>query len=313
MADGIVINDTTYAGEVAAAFITKAMTDFETVKGGHVYIKDGIKKKFTIPRIKVENLIQDRQATPNSQGQADIDGQTLDPQDYMIYMEFNPRDFEDHWYATQLDDTLLDRSLPTTVESVLIQEVLKFHAEYLETALWQAAIAGAAPYDKWDGFITKAIASGDMIKTALADYAVLTAANIVSKFDKVNLLIPNALKRKPNYKFFISPASAELYALAQKNQANKGVDFTSGGVMKYNGYDVIELPGFPDNTILFAKGTASVDSNLWMGVNSKSDENNIQIAKLQANSELYFIKGLFKVDVNFGWDQECVLYHATNP
>lgn len=307
------ITDTTYAGEAASAFIVKAMTDFETVKGGHVYIKDGIRKKFTIPRFQIENLIQDRQATPTSQGASTVDGKVLDPQDYMIYIEFNPRDFEDHWFATQLDDTLIDRSLPNTVESVMIQEVLKFHAEYLETALWQASTAGAAPYNKWDGFITKAIASSDIIKTAGASYAALTAGNIVSKFDLVNASIPTALKRKPNYKFFVSPATAELYSQAQKNQANKGVDFTSAGVMKYNGYLVIELPGFPDNTIMFAKGTASVDSNLWMGVNSKSDENNLKIAQLQANSELYFIKGLFKVDVQFGWDEEVVFYHSTNP
>ena len=37
-----VINDTTYAGEVASQFIVKALTGADTINGGHVYAKDGI-------------------------------------------------------------------------------------------------------------------------------------------------------------------------------------------------------------------------------------------------------------------------------
>ena len=65
-----VINDTTYAGEVASQFIVKSLTGADTIAGGHVYVKDGIKKKFTIPRFdsNYEDLIQDRAATPTSSG-----------------------------------------------------------------------------------------------------------------------------------------------------------------------------------------------------------------------------------------------------
>jgi len=48
--DGFVISDTTYAGEAASTFIVKAITSNETVQGGHIYVKDGIKKKFIIQR-----------------------------------------------------------------------------------------------------------------------------------------------------------------------------------------------------------------------------------------------------------------------
>ena len=44
MADGFVISDTTYAGEAAQQFILKAITGADTINGGHVYVKDGIKK-----------------------------------------------------------------------------------------------------------------------------------------------------------------------------------------------------------------------------------------------------------------------------
>ena len=64
MPDGLVINDTTYAGEVASQFLVKAITGADTISGGHVYVKDGIKKNTQfhvgIPTMKI--LFQDRQA-----------------------------------------------------------------------------------------------------------------------------------------------------------------------------------------------------------------------------------------------------------
>ena len=138
MADGFVISDTTYAGEAAQQFILKSITGADTINGGHVYVKDGIKKKFTIPRWDADytTLIQDRAATPTSQGSMTVDGVTIEPADYMIYMEFNPRDFEDHWYATQLNPTLIDRALPASAESVVVQGAMARHSKYFNKLIW---------------------------------------------------------------------------------------------------------------------------------------------------------------------------------
>ena len=307
------IQDTTYAGEAASGFIVKAMTEFPTVQNGHAYVQDGIKKEFTIPRFQLDDIIQDRAATPNSQGTVKIDGQKLIPNDYMIYMEFNPRDFEAHWEAVNMNPELLDAALPSAVESVLIQEVLKRNNNYLEKAFWQSAVGGTAPYDKWDGMITKFIASADVLKVPGASYAALTASNIIAKMGLVRDLIPEALIDDPNMKLFVSKGTAKLYGDAQKAQTAKGVDVTQRGVYQFDGYEVVPLPGIPANVIIAAKGMADMESNLWMGVNSKADETYIQLARLQANSELWFVKALVKADVNFGWGEETVLYHPSNP
>ena len=51
------------------------------------------------------------------------------------------------------------------------------------------------------------------------------------------------------------------------------------------------------------------ESNLWVGTNSIADEG-LQLARLQANSEKFFIKMLVKADVQIGWGAEVVLYKA---
>jgi len=309
MADGFVINDTTYAGEAAGQFIVKAITGADTIKGGHCYVKDGIKKKFTIPRwdADYEDLIQDRAATPITKGTMTVTGQTLTPADYMIYVEFNPRDFEDHWYATQLNPTLIDRALPASVESVVVQEVLKRHTKFFNKIIWQGSTALTTIYKYFNGWVTRASASSSTLKPASP--TTLSAANIQAEFLKGYALLPEALRYDDDMKYFCSYGTYDFYATSQINQTYKGIDTTQEGVKLFKGKRVIPIADFPADTYIIAKGMPDMGSNLWVGMNSVDDAS-LQLQKKQANSELYFIKMLMKADVNFGWDEEIVYYGA---
>ncbi len=307
--DGFVINDTTYAGEAASQFIVKAITGADTIQGGNVYVKDGIKKKFTIPRwdATYTDFIQDRQATPVSKGSSTIDGQPLLPEDYMIYYEFNPRDFEDHWFATQLDETLIDRALPVSVESVVVQEILKRHAKYFNQMLWTGDMTTTGVFKYFDGFIRKAKLASDTV--TVSSPITLTNSNIQGEFLRgYNAIIP-ALRYDPAMKFFCSYATFDLYAQSQINQTYKGIDTTKEGSDQFKGRKVEKIADFPDNTYLIAKGMPTMESNLWVGMNS-TDDANLTLQKLQANSELYFVKMLMKADVQIGWNSETVYYGA---
>lgn len=310
MPEGFVISDTTYAGEAASQFIVKAITGADTVAGGHVYVKDGIKKKFTIPRwdADYEDFIQDREATPTSKGEMDVTGQSITPADYMIYTEFNPRDFEDHWYATQLNPTLIDRALPYSVESVVIQEVLKRHAKYFNKAIWNndSTLASPSIYRYYDGFILKAKNASDTNKVT---GTTLSATNVQAEFQKCYDKIPAALRYDPEMKFFCSYGTFDFYATSQINQQYKGIDTTKEGADTFKGRKVVKIADFPDNTIIVAKGKPDMSSNMWVGLNSVDDQG-LKLAQLQANSEKYFIKMLMKADVNFGWTSEVVYYGA---
>lgn len=307
--DGIVVSDTTYAGEAAADFIVKAITENVMVNGGHIYVKDGIKKKYTIPRwdADYEDFIQDVQATPVSKGTQTVTGKALNPAEYMIYHEFNPRDYEDHWFATQLPgSTLLDTALPTNVESVLVQEVLKRHGRFVNKIIWNGDTTASNIYKYFDGLKKKATDSTDTLK--VGSPLTLSAANIQAEFQRGFDLIPAALKYNTSMKYFCSYATFEFYMQSQVAQTNKGVDVTQRGSNMFRGLTVVPIPDFPNDYYCIAKGSAGRDSNLWMGINSSDDFNTIQLAKKQANSELYFIKLLMKADVQYGWNAEVVTY-----
>lgn len=306
----LTIQDTTYSGEVASGFIVKASIDNEIVQGGHVMVKDGIKKKYTIPRMNVgDDFIQDRVPTPvasNGQGTITVDARVLEPNDYMIYQRFNPRDFEDHWEAVNLNPTLIDRRLPVTVESVILQEVMKKHNQWLGGAIMRGNTAVTTNNLKYfDGLITRAIADPTVPK--VGSPVVFSVSNIEGELERSLATVPAAVLYNPNLKVFVSYATAQLWERAQRAGGFKGVDNTMAGLMRFAGRQMVYLFGMPDNTIFWAIGKPDMSSNLWFGLNSKDDAT-VQIAKLQADSELYFIKMLCKADANYGYGAETALY-----
>lgn len=327
--ESLEIQDTTYAGEVASYMITKAIVGADTIAKGCIYVEDGIKKKKTIPRVDVTNIMQRRSAVPTPSGNITVDAKTLEPEDSMLYLEFNPRDFEQHWFAAQMNPKLLDAELPPTAENFIMMTVMQRVNEFFENGIWRSrqdydieganvdptakgAIATDAQFYYWDGLIKKGLDDPNTID--VSSPVVLTggaSGNIIAEFQRgYNLVAPGLLyKYGPlGLKLFVSYPDQQKYEnTMQLGTTFKNQNTTESGLNKYNGYDVVPLAGLPENTFFWGKGVPNVGSNLWMGINSQ-DDNELQMQKLQNNAELWFIKGLFKTDVNFGWNQEIVMY-----
>lgn len=334
--EAIVLNDTTYAGSVASYMITRAVVGADTIQKGCVYVQDGIKKKHTIPRIEVSNFIQRRKATPTSQGTVTVDAKVLEPLDLMLYYEFNPRDFEAHWFAEQQSPQLLARQLPQTIEAfMMMQQMLRLN-EFFEFHIWRGRIqyapdgavvvtpaskgadAGDSIYFYFDGLIKKLLddATTILVSTPLTLVAGTAGGgqeNIGDALNRALLLVPKALLfkyGKMGLKFMVSYGTKLVYEqFLTVTNAFKNNDTTERSIDRYKGYEFVPLAGVPDNTIVVCIAAPDINSNLWVGINSVTD-NQLKLAPLQANSEMYFIKGLFKMDTQSGFPDQVVLYTA---
>lgn len=322
--DSLVINDTTYAGTFAPYFILPATFAMDTVNKGAVFVQDGIKKKHTIGRIDFTRPWQPRVATPVAGGgDITVDGRVLEPKDQMLFQPFNPRDLEAHWEAEKLSPTLLTRELPNTIENYITALIVKRALEQVENELWM----GSTDYANnpnvpetdpryqlqfFDGFLKKMIADADVYQ--VPSPVALTAANIgaamLALYQAVaannKALIANAT-RYERMKFFMSINTQLIYEDFLTTQPYKNNDTTEKGINKYKGYEVVALAGMPDDTILFTEGLAATDGNLWVGMNSVLDEN-FQLARLLPSSELFFVKMLMKMDVQYGFANKVFLY-----
>lgn len=325
MAEALNIQDTTWSGPAASYMITRAVVGADTIEKGVIYVEDGIRKKKTIPRIEVSNFMQRRSATPVSQGDVVVDGRVLEPQDLMLYYEFNPRDFETHFYAEQLQPKLLGRELPVTAENFMVMQTMKRLNEFFENAIHRGRkeydsqgaavnptskgdVAGAAAYFYFDGIIKKALDASGIISVPTP--VALTYSNIRDKFQAALNLVPKALLYrygKAGLKFVVSYADQLKYEQALRQDLYKNQDTTESGINRYSGYDVVPVAGLPEDTFYVCIAKPDIDSNLWLGINSTED-NQLQLMRLQNNSEMFFVKGLFKMDTQIGFADQLVIY-----
>lgn len=303
---------TVYSGEVLENILTLATTGNEVVDGGHIRVIPNVELALEIPRLKLGQIIQDRQATPTSPtGTFDFTPRSLTVKDYMVYTEFNPRTLESYWRKWQPSGNLVYRDLPADVQVEMAGIILKKVDEFHGQAIWtgkNTATAAAPPFDKFDGIITLASAASETIK--IATPVALTAANVVSKLDLVHKAVPKSIKKNPGLKYFISTTTWQLYEEALIALQYKGISPSETALERYRGVQLVVLAGFPDDCIYAAIGNASGSSNLLFGCALQNDQGVLQVERLQANSELYFFKMLMKAGTQIGFPEETVLYKA---
>lgn len=316
---GFNITPNTYAGQAAGQFMLASVTGADMVNNSAVYMKETKSNKFVIPTWKHDytQFVQDPKATP-IQGNGTISNgeRYLNLGEYLIYQEFNPNVYADHWFAKDMPELLINRGLPVEANSVVLYEIMRQHAVYLNLLLNNGKSAGSTflnvngeDIGKYiDGFVTKMSADSGVAKPA--GPTVLSKTNIAAEFDKGFQKIKPALRYNPQMRFFCSYLTYDYYTEYQRDQNYKGIDVTETGVRKFRGHEVVPVADFPENTYYIAKALPTMESNLWMGVNSTSDENNLQIDKVSNASDLWFVKGKMKVDVNYVFPDEIVYYGA---
>jgi hypothetical protein len=322
MAEALNILDTSYAGEAASFMLTPAVIDIDTIKKGAINIITGIKKAHRIPTLDVINVVQPRQATPVSAGQINVSAVLLEPQDYMIYLEFNPRDFEQHWYAEELGESLIDEQLPPTAESYLLYQLLKRANEFNENSIWRAReefnpanggvtpasknqAAGDAYFQYFNGLIYKLLNDPTTIEVT---GTTLTSSNILTYMQNCYQAIPFAiLNRLDDIKFCMNYDTQRFYNEALASLTYKDTFNTDATKQQYKGYEIKALAGLPDNTIVVALAIDTDEAAFWLGVNSDKDSSQIKFDKVSSPSELYYCKMLFKADVNYSFATQTVL------
>lgn len=318
-----------YNGEVLEELLTLTAQTNQTFEEKLVHIKPQIQKKFTLPSVKLGSIIQDRKPTPDSsEGTYTFGERYLEPKDFMIYIEFNPRDFEQYYKPFQSHGNLVFRELAPEIQATMIRLLMEGKDEYIDNAIWRSAtpteaakitaavgaatsdIGGDNEYGKmkyWNGVIDRLLLNANSSdaneihngKVKITGNAVFADGKAVEdELYKMWKALPVKLRNSPGLKFVMDWTSWDAYDQYLTSKESKYVDNTTVNVRTFKGKRIVPLTGLPDNTIILAKFTDGRDSNLWMSVDVADDINVIQVEKKQANSELWFFKALMKVDVN---------------
>ena len=68
----------------------------------------------------------------------------LEPADFMVYLEFNPRDYEKYWKFAQPEGNLVFRELDPKIQATMLRLLMDKKNEYIGNAIWTSAKGGNA-------------------------------------------------------------------------------------------------------------------------------------------------------------------------
>lgn len=333
-----------YNGEVLEDLLTYTAQGNDTFKEGLIHIKSGIQHKYTLPSIRLGDIIQDNVPTPtsthgakgeNGENEYEFTERYLIPQDFMVYLEFNPRDYEKYWRFAQPEGNLVFRELDPKIQATMLRLLMDKKNEYIGNAIWTSAKGGSAaagitcPADSliigrgkekyFDGAIKRiidninatdkeTIAGGQCVlagNTELPDGAAVEKA-LYGMWKKC----PKQIRKKAGLTFLMSWEAWDAYDQYVTDKMVKYSENTEVNRYRFKGKRIIPLVGVPEHTIVLGEFTTGMDSNLWMGVDYANDTEVLKVDRLQSNSELFFFQMRLKMDVNIVRPAEFVVHTA---
>lgn len=333
--------ETNYTGEVLEELLTLTAQKTDTFAKGLIHVEPQIQKQLTLPSIKLGKIIQDRKPTPDSSvGEYSFAERYLAPKDFMIYLEFNPREFERYYKAFQPVDNLVFRKLDPYVQAKMLRLLMEGKEAYIDQAIWCSATAtqkakiansegiegtsiigaeneyGEMKY--WDGAIARMLMnanaeagsedkkSGEIMLAGNGSFA--NGEAVETELYNMYHKLPPKIRAISGLKILMDYNTWDMYDQYLTAKEHKYVDNTQINARTFKGKQIIPMVAFPDNTIIIGKFSSGRDSNLWMSVDMADDINVIQCDKLQNNSELYFFKALMKIDVNIVKPSEIIAH-----
>ena len=344
MADTLNFLQNGYNGEVLEDLLTYTAQGNDTFREGLIHIKPGIQHKYTLPAIKLGEIIQDNVPTPlSTHGAKGPDGENeytlteryLEPADFMVYLEFNPRDYEKYWKFAQPEGNLVFRELDPKIQAIMLRLLMGKKNEYIGHAVWTSARGGetaakvtvpagctkigGGKEKYFDGIIKRildnvnatddaTIAGGQCIisgNTELSDGAAVEAA-LYGMWKKC----PKQIRKKGSLAFVMGWDAWDLYDQYISDKQFKYSENSEINRYRFKGKRIIPIVGVPEHTIVLGEFSTGMDSNLWMGVDYANDTDILKIDRLQANSELYFFQMRMKMDVNIVRPAEIVVHTA---
>jgi hypothetical protein len=310
-----------FNGTHASKYWMPAYFEAETISSGVVSMWDGIKDKVNISNMVFAGGLQPRQETPNTPyGTVTVAEKILEPAAAMLYLIYNPAKLENQWESAKLSTKMLDRNLPNEFSSYFMYSVMSsVFGQDMEVGWWMSSLGYTVtdttdPLYKMqycDGFMKRLVNDATVLN--YASPATITTSNILAMLDGLLDLITTNKKalvqksKKKRMKYFFSALTMNIWRKFLVAAPYKGIEFSDATISSYAGFDIVELSGFPDNTILFCEGTKDQMGALHIGMNSTEDDNSLQTERTRPQDETFFVKALMKFSTQIKFGNEMAL------
>lgn len=275
------ISTNTYAGEVAAGYVAKALLENKTIEGNYVNLITSVGSKYVIPTFDVSNLVQLATCDFTDAGTITLSENLLTVDDFQVNKAVCKKDLLAWFTAAKQKAGALNRDVPADLNEFTIDYFSKFTKQVVEEMIWQGDSAGAtSTYLDWmDGLVKRITASTGEIAVV---GTTLSASNILTELGKVYAAIPAA--KRSTAKIYFSPAAEAFFV--QAYMATYNGNYNDKAKLQYGGIELVTVP------IATNKMVAADPNDLYVGTDLASDLNEVAVidmAKTDGSQNVRYI------------------------
>ena len=282
----------------------------QTLDKGVAQLLTGYEKQITLNRFYTDgdNIVA-REPTPATPADASTkDEKQIVLSDIMYYDEFDPKEFNLDWdFLWTTGPSNMSEPSAELVNAIMPSVTENFNTT-LDKMLWQGDTAGATggSLDLIDGW--EKLFAADATVIDVTPEGVVTEANVISIFEKMLAAAPAEVRELGNPSFVVPNEVKYLYESAARALDFKGSNISESMPSQFGGYPIISVNGRAASNMSFLNAGSGDQAELKVGVWADADRFNVRIDRLQANSDLFFIKIAAVVGVQSVYGKQIVNY-----
>ena len=239
-----------YAGKVAGEIIGAAFKEGSTLSLGVLTIAENVNYKFNLRKILYADGTVNYSCGHAPAGTITLSEKVITPKKVKNDFDVCKEDFRQTWSEDSMGASASNPNAPSDIMEAIQLEVLSSQAEKVDDDIWNGLNATAGEIG--DGFIVQFAADAGVIKanngiTAIG--AATTEANVEANLKVALNAIPVELRKK-DVQVLVSSNVFQAYTfyLISKGIAWNGT--TDDKVAKFGRYNLVEIQGLPDDTII---------------------------------------------------------------
>lgn len=318
-------------GSAPVGVLARALTGNIFVEKSLAFMNEGDKDGYNAYKHDVKNVLRAKSANPASSVSNTSEKAAFKRSLVVVesFETFDPSEYHSHWKEYQPTGEFQWEGLPVEVQSALEELFLGTAAEATESELTvgdgtlQLGLVPQLESNVYTELQGADATPAQVVGNTAIGYrrhggstvpsVALTSANIFPTLEELIKNQTKAMRKRMNRKFMISHATADLLREGQRLELNfKGVDVTEEGVLKYAGYELIENPSFPDDTILFASMSGDMKTDaIQLGTSMSSDFNNLEVNRISNFGREWGMLLTFAIDIFVVRPEEVCFYTPT--
>ncbi len=298
-----------FIGTPVPQLITDLVLGAESIEKGIVHAFSDKRDRVYLNRFFTANQqLGPRVPTPTVSADASTkDEKIITPGNLMYYDTFDPRDFEGDWEFLWSQGPSVSAEAATALFNAIKDTVASSVNNDLEQGIWRGDTGSGDPWlAQFDGYLKLLDADGTVI--TVTPQGTITAANVIGVLEDVVAACPAEVQELSSPAIMMSHTDKYLYREASRALDFKGTNIDEKIRDQFGGFPIVSTHGIPAGRIIMGNIGSGDSSNFKASHWMDSDRNNVKVERLQANSDLFFVKVALDFGVNVVYGKEVVTY-----